>query len=59
MPSSHGDIYYLKDGKYILEQSYMLQNEEESEHYNADTEIALRAFPDIKMKLKDIFENVD
>ena len=58
-PQGFLEIYYLKDGKYILEQSYMLQDEEENEHYNADTEISLRAFPDIKMKLKDIFENVD
>ena len=53
------DIYYLEDGKYILEQSYMLQDDEEDEYYNVNQEICLRAFPHIKMTLGEIFEGVD
>ena len=53
------DIYYLKDGKYELEYSYILQDDPEDEDYNVDTEISLRGFPHIKMTLAEIFENVD
>ncbi len=53
------DIYYLKDGKYELEHSYILQNDPEEEDYNAKAEIRLRAFPHIKMTLEEIFENAD
>jgi len=53
------EIYYLQDGKYVLEQSYILEDDEEDEHYNAETMIRLRAFPHIKMELRDIFEKVD
>lgn len=58
-PQGFIEIYYLSEGKYVLEQSYMLQSDREDEHYNAETEICLRAFPHIKMKLADIFEGVD
>lgn len=58
-PNGHIEIYYLKNGKYILEQSYMLQSDKEENHYNAETEISLRAFPHIKMTLGEIFEGVD
>ena len=58
-PQGSVEIYYLADGKYILEQSYMLQNDKEFDDYNADTEISLRAFPNIKFTLKDIFDNID
>lgn len=60
--SPHGksvNIYYLQNGKYHLEQSYILQEDKEYEDYNAETVISLRAFPNITMELKDIFENVD
>ena len=53
------EIYYLEDGKYILEQSYMLQDDKEEDYYNADIEIRLRAFPHIKMRLEEIFEGMD
>ncbi len=53
------EIYYLQDGKYILEQSYMFQDDKEEEDYNGDLEICLRAFPHIKMTLGEIFEGVD
>lgn len=53
------EIYYLQDGKYALEQSYMFQGDREDEDYNAETEIRLKAFPHIKMTLGDIFDGVD
>lgn len=53
------EIYYLVNGKYVLEQSYMLQGDKEDEHYNAETEICLREFPHIKILLGEIFEGID
>lgn len=53
------EIYYLEDGKYILEQNYILQEDKEDAHYNADTEVSLKGFPHIKMLLSEIFEGVD
>ena len=53
------EIYYLEDGRYVLEQSYILQDDPQEEEYNAETVIQLRAFPHIRMELKDIFEKVD
>ena len=58
-PQGAVEIYYLEDGKYVLEQNYMLQNDREDEDYNAETEICLRGFPNIKMTLGEIFEGVD
>ncbi len=48
------EIYYLKNGKYEIEESYILDDDETSEHYNLKQEITLRAFP-ITMTLEDIF----
>lgn len=53
------EIYYLEDGKYVLEQNYILQDDKELEGYNAETEISLRSFPNIKMTLSEIFEGLD
>ena len=53
------EIYYLEDGKYVLEECYMLQDDEEEEDYNAEIEIVLREFPHIKMKLGEIFEGLE
>lgn len=53
------EIYYLEDGRYSLEQSYILQDDIEEEDYNAETEICLRAFPNIKMTLSEIFEGLE
>lgn len=36
----------------------MLQDDQEDEYYNAELEISLRAFPNIKMKLGEIFEGI-
>lgn len=58
-PQGSLEIYYLEEGKYILEQSYMLQDDKDDDNYNAETEIYLRAFPHIKMTLGDIFEGID
>lgn len=58
-PQGSLEIYYLENGRYVLEQSYMLQEDREEEDYNADTEICLKAFPHIKMTLGDIFEGVN
>ncbi len=57
-PQGSVEIYYLEDGKYILKQSYMLQEDKDDDEYNAETEIALRAFPHIKMTLGEIFEGI-
>ena len=57
-PQGSVEIYYLQNGKYVLEQNYMLQADKEEEDYNAETEIALRAFPQINMTLGEIFEGV-
>lgn len=57
-PNGNVEIYYLQDKRYVIEQSYILQNDKEDESYNADTMIRLRAFPYIKMTLADIFEGV-
>ena len=46
-PQGSVEIYYLESGNYILEQNYMLQNDKEEEDYNGDTEICLKAFPQI------------
>ncbi len=56
-PQGSVEIYYLQDGKYVLEQNYLFQDDKE-EDYNADVEISLRAFPHIKMTLGEIFEGV-
>ncbi|MDE6852441.1 MAG: Uma2 family endonuclease [Lachnospiraceae bacterium] len=58
-PNGNVEIYYLRDGRYILEQSYILQDDPELAHYNAETEISLRAFPHIKMTLGEIFEGIE
>ena len=58
-PQGAVEIYYLEDGKYVLNQSYILQDDEEIEDYNVNQEIYLRAFPYIKMTLGEIFEGVD
>lgn len=59
-PKERGvQIYYLIDGKYVLTYSYILEDDKEDRHYNADTVIALREFPHIQMTLAEIFEGVE
>ncbi len=52
-------IYYLENGRYILKNSYILEDDIENIHYNGKTEIPLKAFPHIKMTLEDIFEGIE
>jgi len=58
-PQGTLEIYYLQNGRYALEQNYLLQDDKEEDDYNADIEISLRAFPHIKMTLGEIFEGLD
>lgn len=58
-PQGFVEIYYLREGKYILEQYYMLQADAGEDDYNAKEEISLRAFPHIKMTLDEIFEGLE
>lgn len=58
-PQGAVEIYYLKNGRYVLEYSYMLQADPEDDHYNAETLISLKEFPHITMKLEEIFEGLD
>lgn len=58
-PDGHLEIYYLREGRYVLEESYILQDDAEEECYNAEAEIRLRAFPHITMTLQEIFEGVE
>ena len=58
-PQGSVEIYYLENDKYVMKHNYMLEDDPEDEHYNAETVIRLRAFPHITMELRDIFEMVD
>ena len=58
-PQGSIEIYYLENGKYILEHSYMLQNDKEEDDFNAEQEIVLKEFPHIKMTLGEIFEGLE
>ncbi len=53
------EIYYLENGKYVLTNSYILQDDPKEEFYNAKEVIALREFPHIQMTLYDIFEGME
>lgn len=53
------EIYYLEDGSYKLNYSYILQDDQEEAHYNADTVITLKEFPNISMALAEIFADID
>lgn len=57
-PQGLVEIYYLTDGRYVLNQFYIYQDDMESDEYNADTIIKLKEFPHIEMTLADIFENI-
>lgn len=48
------EIYYLKDGKYEIQEAYALEEDEKVEEYNANLPVTLREFP-ISMTLSDIF----
>ena len=50
------EIYYLEGDKYQLKESYILEEDEKDESYNADKVLALRAMPMITIGLTEIFE---
>ena len=52
------EIYYLEDGKYVLNASLMLEDDIENADYNAETVITLKAMPNINITLKDIFDGI-
>ena len=49
------EVYYLEDGKYVLQKAYILEEHIDSKYYNAKEEIVLREFP-VSMLLEEIFE---
>lgn len=53
------EIYYLENGAYELQASYLLDEDPENKEYDADTVITLRRFPNISMTLGDIFYDLD
>lgn len=46
-------------GAYKLVASYILEDDEADEHYNADTVLTLKSMPNISIQLQEIFENVE
>lgn len=50
------EIYYLEGDKYQLKESYILEEDEKDENYNADKVLALRAMPMVTIGLVEIFE---
>lgn len=52
------EIYYLKNGIYVLQNSLILEDEIEGEHYNAEIILSLKEFPNINMMLSEILINV-
>ena len=53
------EIYYLRDGRYILEETFLLEEDKEDEDYNADVRIHLRGFPNLTVTLGEIFDGSD
>ena len=43
----------------MLDQSYILQDDKEEEDYNAETAIALKAFPQVVITLAEIFQGLE
>lgn len=50
------EIYYLEGDKYQLKESYILEEDEKDENYNADQVLALRAMPAVTIGLREIFD---
>ena len=53
------EIYYLEENNYELVASYILEDDETDEHYNAETVITLRSLPNVALSLKEIFEDAE
>ncbi|MCI8402901.1 MAG: Uma2 family endonuclease [Lachnospiraceae bacterium] len=49
-------VYYLEKGRYVLTRSHILEEDGEEE---AGTLLCPRAFPDVAVRLGDIFEGLD
>lgn len=48
------EIYYLENGRYVLHNAYVVEEDENNADYNIKTEITLKCFP-VTMTLEDIF----
>ncbi len=50
------EVYYLDGDKYQLNKSYILEEDEKDENYNADVVLALKAMPAVTIGLQEIFD---
>ncbi len=50
------EVYYLDGDKYQLNKSYILEEDEKDENYNADVVLALKAMPAVTVGLQEIFD---
>lgn len=50
------EIYYLEGDRYQLKDSYILEEDEKDENYNAGKILSLRAMPAITIALAEIFD---
>ncbi|MEG0153552.1 MAG: Uma2 family endonuclease [Niameybacter sp.] len=50
------EVYDLKDGSYVLDETYTLELDKEAEDYNEEISVKLKTFPLIEIKLKEIFD---
>lgn len=53
------EVYYLEEEVYKLVGSYILEDDETDEHYNADTILTLQAMPNVAISLNEIFEDME
>lgn len=52
------EIYHLQNDMYQLINYFILIDDPHDSDYNADLEITMLSFPNIQLKLTDIFENI-
>lgn len=52
------EIYHLQDGRYVVQDVLILEEDPDEEGYNVDTEITLRAFPGVTVRLGEIFADM-
>ncbi len=50
------EVYYLDGDRYQLNKSYILEEDEKDENYNADVVLALKAMPAVTIGLQEIFD---
>ena len=53
------EIYYLENGAYTLVDSYILEDDPDDEHYNAETVMTLKGLPAVSIQLRELFLNID